>query len=342
LVLPIEPQLFLSYGRPDSELALRVTSGLWKEHIDCYNYQAKPIMDRLGGDGDHLKYLAAIKFFVALLSEDSVWRELVIAEIHGLHKYNQLFGQINRPAVPIVYVTTSAILASGPYPETTRPLIDPTRAGSVAAIVQQLLQLMGQELVKGCQERWDINKTLYEEQWNQQDLALLPWQEDASLPSAMRLMDREVRSADLEVALRTDLVRIKDEMNRWFFLLCLAPILEHAGLNMGAQLRDLVPRLVRLGHQSPEVTDALRREPIPPFNDRAGDRSVDDVAGIVIGLRQVNRALDWMRFDEASRIARRFAWPATRRLVFCGIYYCAAGAGQLSLCRQISDDLRLN
>src|SRR5206468_1055085 len=76
--MPIEPQLFLSYGRPDSELALAVTAELWRNRIECYNYQVKPIMDHYGFDQDHLKYLASIKLLVAIVTAESQERELVV------------------------------------------------------------------------------------------------------------------------------------------------------------------------------------------------------------------------------------------------------------------------
>jgi hypothetical protein len=57
--MPVEPHVFLSCGRPDKGLALQISSELWCHRIECYNYLAKPVMDGLGSDGDHLKHIFA-------------------------------------------------------------------------------------------------------------------------------------------------------------------------------------------------------------------------------------------------------------------------------------------
>src|SRR5881397_2408592 len=170
--MPIEPQLFLSYGRPDSELALAVTAELWRNRIECYNYQVKPIMDHYGFDQDHLKYLASIKLLVAIVTAETQERELVMQEIRRTHE----FCKAQLRDIPIVYVTTPAVLESGPYPTaTTHHEIDPTgvcgtydRDGA-APIAKTLIQLMGTELVAHCQKAWDINKQLYAEPWRKND-----------------------------------------------------------------------------------------------------------------------------------------------------------------------------
>ena len=333
--MPIDPQVFLSYGRPDKELARRITAGLWNNRIDCYNYLAQPIMERLGGDSDHSKYLNVIRLFVALLSGDTLWRKAVIDEIFDI---DWLVRERLRN-VPRVYVTTRAILEGGPYPEDDNSrVIDPTRTGGVTEIVQELMRLMGSELVAHSQKGWETNKALYFEQWQKVDAELNGSADgEIVLPSAKLLMDREVRGAWLGTKLKSELELIKTETNRWIFLLCLAPILEHAGQPMGAELRQLVPRYAHL--KDPIVGRALH-EPVAPKEYR-DDEKIDQVASVIRGLRRIEKAIDWMRCDEALAIAQRFTWPTTRRLLLCGIYYCAAGVADDATSRAICDELDL-
>ncbi len=336
--MPIEPHLFLSYGRPDKELALYIASELWSNKIECYNYLAKPIMEHYGTDSDHLKYLLGTRFFIAILSGDTLWRKLVVAEILDTYRFNQE----RLREIPMVYVTTEEILNAGPYPTSANDhIIDPTLTGGVPEIVKELIRLMGTKLVARCQEAWEVNKKLYVEAWRELDAKLNAVVETTAvaLPNATVVMDREVRSRWLEEFIESDLKMFNSDENRWIFFLLLAPILEHAGREMGAELRHLVPRLVLLGHQSPIVRVSLRSK-VEPKTYREGEK-INDAGSVLPALRRIQKALNWMRCDEALDIAQRFTWVATRRLLLCAIYYCAAGMADEVTGRKISEELEL-
>ena len=331
--MPIEPQVFLSYGRPDKDLAFQLTCGLWDRRIDCYNYQAKPVMERIGGDPDHTKYLYGIRFFVAVMTADTLWRETVVMEHVNLEQLNRAIGR----DIPKVYVTTERVLNSGPYPGGELALIDPTRAGGTAPIVEAILSLMGEALIERAQARWDVNKQLYPDAWREVDAALAAGRgAPTALPDAAALMAREVGDAWLENALRAELGVIQYDGHRWVFLLCLASLVEIAGLPMGRELRELVPLAVRLGHQEPFVQAALASplEPVP-------GGPLDGFFGAITATRQIERSLEWMRSGEAVEIARRVTWPVTRRILLSSIYYAASGLADGATRRVIAEDLRL-
>jgi hypothetical protein len=335
--MPIEPHLFLSYGRPDKELALRISSALWRNRIECYNYLAKPIMEKYGTDTDHSKYLFSTRFFIAILSRDTLWRQLVMDEILNTSWFNQQ----ELLQIPMVYITTQDVLDSGPYPTADHQhVIDPTRTGGVSEIVDELISLMGTELVARCQTAWETNRTLYSAAWQELDESLSVAKENVPLPTARSLMESEVKERWLEGALQEDLGKFRNDENKWIFLLSLAPILERAGLEMGRELRSLVPRLVLLGHQAPLVRAALASS-VEPRTYREHEK-IDDVGSVLIALRQIDKALNWMHCDAALDIAERFTWAPTRRLLLCGIYYCAAGLADDATQRKIRDDLKLS
>src|SRR3989337_1314021 len=56
-VMAISPQVFLCYGRPDREVAEAIVGSLWQHEIECYDYLAKPVEDRLGNESHHFRYI---------------------------------------------------------------------------------------------------------------------------------------------------------------------------------------------------------------------------------------------------------------------------------------------
>jgi hypothetical protein len=67
--MPIEPNVFICYGRPDKTLAHAIAKGLWHERIESYNYLAKPIEDRIGREQDYLAYVYSARIFIAIASD---------------------------------------------------------------------------------------------------------------------------------------------------------------------------------------------------------------------------------------------------------------------------------
>lgn len=79
--MAISPQVFLCYGRPDREVAEAIVGSLWEHEIECYDYLAKPVEDRLGNESHHFRYIFEAKLFVALISPETSARDLVIEEL---------------------------------------------------------------------------------------------------------------------------------------------------------------------------------------------------------------------------------------------------------------------
>jgi hypothetical protein len=340
--MPIEPQLFLSYGRPDSELALAVTAELWRNRIECYNYQVKPIMDHHGFDQDHLKYLVSIKLLVAIVTAETRERELVMQEIH--ETYELCKAQLRD--IPIVYITTLAVLESGPFPTgTTHHEIDPThvcgtfdRDGAVP-IVKELIELMGTEVVARCQKAWDINKRLYAEPWRKNDATLNPAATTAPLPFAQDTVGAVLRGHSMQGFLAGDLAKLSDDNNRWLFLLMLQRVMSPFSLGTTTkEIRELIPRHIQVG--PPPLIRAAMHETIPAKTYGKNER-IDDVAAVIHAIGHVEQALDMMKCDEAFDIVQRITWPATRRLLMCPIYASAAGLCNAAIRRAICEQLEV-
>lgn len=338
--MPVEPQLFLSYGRPDSELAFALTAELWRNRIECYNYQVKPIMDFYGNDPDHLKYLRSIPFFVVILSAETSARKLVVEEILQIFQ----FCKAEIVNTPIVYVTTQKILGFGPYPTiTTHYEIDPTRAcgtfdrDGMEPIVKELMQLMGSELVEHCQKAWEVNKTKFQERWQRSDVILQPILAARELPCPNDIVATVLRGDTMTVLLATDLAKINDINNKWIFLLLLARLTGRFSLGTtSGELHELVPRHVQIG-QVPLVRMAMHSR-VEAENYRDGE-TIDDVASVIRAIVRIEDALAVMRSHQGLEIARRITWPATRRLLMCPIYACAAGLCDTATRRTICSEL---
>ena len=327
--MPVEPHVFLSYGRPDKDLALQLSSELWRHRIECYNYLAKPVMDRLGSDGEHLKHVFATRFLIAILSAETHWRELVMEEI--LTAYRLTKDELRE--IPLVYVTTPRILEAGPYPRArNHQVIDPTSAGGPAAIAQELMRRMGGELVGRCQQAWEINKSLYPEHWSSLDETLLAAQARQSLlPEVAAVVEFALEGVPVTEFIQEDLGRISSDVNRAMLL----AILSLLWLRIDSLDARVLGSYVRGG---PGSMASSLSEVAPKVY--APDETIDDVSSVMRGAARIANAIDRVQCADAVDIARRFTWPATRRSLLCAVYAAAAGLGddatRVKVCKELA------
>jgi hypothetical protein len=324
--MPVEPHVFLSYGRPDKDLALQLSSELWRHRIECYNYLAKPIMDRLGSDGEHLKHVFATRFLVAIVSAETHWRELVMQEI--LTAYRLTEDQLRE--IPLVYVTTPRILEAGPYPRSNKHhVIDPTSSGGPAAIAQELIRLMGGELVGRCQQAWEINKSLYPEHWRSLDETLRATEAgQGALPEVEAVLEFALKGVPVTEFMLEDLGRISSEANK----LMLLAILSALWLRVDSLDARVLGSYVRGG---PRAMASSLNEVAPKLY--GPDETIDDVSSVMRGAARIANAIERMQCADALDIARRFTWPATRQSLLCAIYAAAAAMGDDATRRKICE-----
>jgi hypothetical protein len=159
--MAIEPQVFICYGRPDKDVAQAFACEFWNLEIECYNYLAKPVEDRLGAELDHLGYLAACRLFVALLSPESSTRYLVVEELALAAEHARLPERLCRCRAYIL-TTTSPLAGSFPDPDL---LFTADELGDIPRLVRKLTSYLGTEFTDRARRAWNANKELYPDAW---------------------------------------------------------------------------------------------------------------------------------------------------------------------------------
>jgi hypothetical protein len=158
--MAVEPQVFICYGRPDQDVAHQIAKAFWSHRIECYNYMLKPVEDRLGSEIDHRGYLYATRLFIAIVSEDSIPRFLVTEEIAVAHKIaTELSDELCRVYISLLRETSALSL---PSPDL---IVRWHEADGPDSIVSDLLEKMGTPFLERNQKAWEINKSLYADQW---------------------------------------------------------------------------------------------------------------------------------------------------------------------------------
>lgn len=159
--MAIEPWVFLCYGGCDREAAYALAHEFWKNQVECYNYRAKPVEDRLGTELDHRNFLMGCRLFVALLTPESTRRDLVVEEL-------ALAAQVARASGGLfcqtrVYIGTPA-LREGTFPAPDRHF-GADRLTDVPGLVRELLDRMGPGFAGRAREAWAVNRGLYPDAW---------------------------------------------------------------------------------------------------------------------------------------------------------------------------------
>jgi len=169
--VPIEPQVFICYGRPDKDIAHDLAAEFWRNHIECYNYLSKPVEDRIGDEIHQRGYIFSTRLFIAILSGDSVTRFSVAEEIATANQVATLSNELFR--------TYISLLASRdiPFPKPDL-VIDWNKESKIKEIVSVLLQKMPSTFLDRNQKAWEINKKLYTDQWAELNERYLPGESD--------------------------------------------------------------------------------------------------------------------------------------------------------------------
>lgn len=160
--MAIEPQVFICYGRPDKDTAYALAHEFWNNQIECYNYMAKPVEDRLGTEEDHRGFLLACRLFVALLSPGSVRHYLVVEEVALAARYAELSGARFCQCRAYVLTTTDSTQRGFPDPDL---LFTANRLADVPGLVRELTEYMGPEFADRARQAWALNKGLYPDAW---------------------------------------------------------------------------------------------------------------------------------------------------------------------------------
>ncbi len=160
--MPIEPQVFICYGRPDKDVAYAFAYEFWKNQVESYNYLAKPIENLINKGLEHRSFLGVCRLFIALLSPESILRYFVVEEITKAAWYAKFSGGRFCQCRAYVLTTTDPMESNFPPPDL---LIKADRLVDVSGIVHELINGMGSKFVCHAQKSWTVNKGLYPDAW---------------------------------------------------------------------------------------------------------------------------------------------------------------------------------
>ena len=167
--MAVEPQVFICYGRPDKDIAHEIAAEFWRNRIECYNYLSKPVEDRVGEEIQHLGYIYSTRLFIAIISEESISRHLVIEEIVLANQIASIMSDY-----PFrVHVSLLNNPSHTPFPEQNL-IVEWAQDSRPSSMVNDLLKQMGPEFLERNQKAWEINKGLYPEKWEELNERYVP------------------------------------------------------------------------------------------------------------------------------------------------------------------------
>ena len=327
--MPIEPKVFLCYGRPDRPLALSIARELWKDRVEAYNYLAKPVEDRIGGELPYLAYIPSARLFVAILSTKSIWRQPVVEEI----LYAQKMAKISEGRIRRVFIATPAAARKLPFSESDF-LIDQTKMAGPADIAHRLIEAFGTEEAKKCRKSWEINKNLYRDAW--EALNREYGSEDRvvrALPSAREVLSSVLGSTTIESYINEELARIRDVTNKWQFVLFVQEVVQYVGPAAASGLRSAARAYGRPDPRFLGLAEDVEAKTYSP------DEAIKSVSQAIRGVARIVNALNDSENRRAFDIAARFTWQATRTVLLCGIYACSMSIGDTDVAGRILKEI---
>lgn len=316
--MPVTPPIFLCYGRPDSTYATALGAELFRLGVESFNYQIRPVEDRLGSEVSYESYLFACGVFVAIITPEAVWREKVQEEI--AKAINLRRSGVDRP---IVYVTTPLILDEYPIPHVADCLVDMARVGGPDHAASAIVSFLGRNYIGQCQEKLSINCASFSS-----ESALLESElrsrvfPTADLERGHTLLQRCLGPSRIELRVAADLARMRDPRSRSAFAHILADVVSFADSESAGAVSSKAEFRVT-GKIGPKW-DVSKKA----YGD--SERLALD-SQVIRGLARIANALGNIDVAYASDVSQRIDWPQTRVLAQTGVYACAVNVGLLEV-----------
>ena len=225
--------------------------------------------------------------------------------------------------IPLVYIAAPKDLGGGTLPAIQQAPCDRSFVGGgPAAIAEELIRLMGSELVERCQKAWEINRTLYPEHWQDLDETLRAAEAgSARFPRCERSSNSRSRACPSRSSYwKMSPGSPPTSTSRYFFRSCRCSGVVSMSLDarvLGSYVR---------GGVRPEALEASLSEVAPKVY--APDETIETVSSVLRGAARIANAINRMQCADAFDIARRYAWPATRQSLLCAVYAAAAEIGR--------------
>jgi hypothetical protein len=310
--MPVNPTMFLCYGRPDSVYAAAITSELWRVGVECYDYQVKSVEDRVARSaGPHVAYLATAQVFVALVTNTSVWRSAVNDEM-------TMILQVSRGGLKpqVIYLSTPQLLEAFPVPRIADLCIDIAHAGPPRAVVARIVGHLKPTDYARFQQMSQLNRSLFPTEWERlaaiHERAALPTQ---GFPDVQEKLDQFAAGTGIGAVLRSETYRSSAPVNRAYFLTALADVLSYASEDAAFELRKALAIEGRIDHSG----RIGARWDVPEKRYAVGEQ-LELNSQVIRGLYRVANYLGVLRADDAVDIVNRITWQKTRFLAACGVY----------------------
>jgi hypothetical protein len=236
--MPLEPWIFLSYGRPEHKLAHAISSALWSRQIEIYNYRHDEVVitDFKLKDATYQVMQEIAKLWVAIVTPRSLrgddvfpgFREAVLNELKRMRE----------GGAPLICLSNANIMRDYAF---LRPahLIDLSAYDSPRAIADKLFELIPSDVIERCQTSWKVNQQLSQSAWAKTNSAMHAVYDTCDLPTVEALLHELTDGAGVEHFLGTDIATLQSDVNRWFVIVKLSQCLQRASRRKSEALRSV-------------------------------------------------------------------------------------------------------
>jgi len=331
--MPVEPWIFLSYGRPEEKLAHAISSLLWSQRYETYNYRFDSVVvqDFKLKDGTYHEMLEIARFWMAILTPRSTrpddfspsFRRPVLDELLRMRD----------GGTPLIYLSNDRIMRDYSFLNPSH-VLNLSECDSPRTITNKLIELIPADLRERCQTSWRINERLSGTSWDKLNRDMQIKYDTGCLPSAADLLDGVTGRVSIEQFIGPEICTLKAEVHRWFLTVKLSQCLKIVSTDRSQAMllasRDIKEKDPRL------LTETVPEKTYGPTE------TIESASEVIRGLVRVSDQIEILDYRGAYDIVGRIAWPRMRQVLLCAVYSLSRTMAQIEICHDIrghiSDD----
>jgi len=324
--MPVEPWIFLSYGCPEEKLAHAISSLLWSQYIETYNYRHDSVVAR-ESKLEGITYPAMLEIanvWVVILTPRSIrpddffpsFRSDVLKELLRMRD----------GGTPLICLSNDRIMRDYGYVKPSH-VINLSECDSPRTITNKLIDLIPANLLEKARKSWRVNEQLSGASWDALSTDMQPKYDTSSFPPAADLLDEVTGRASVEEFVGPDISRLRAEVHRWFLTIKLSQCLKivsadrsQAMLLASQSMREKDPRL---------LAESVSEKAYGP------NETIESASQVIRGLVRVSDQIEILDYRGAYDLVGRIMWPRIKQVLLCAVYSLSRTMAQIEICNGI-------
>jgi hypothetical protein len=337
--MPVEPWIFLSYGKPEANLADAVSALLWSQEIEIYNYRHLAVFAREFKitDVTYQMVQEIAKLWILIPTPRSLrpddffpgFRGAVLDELRRMRE----------GGTPLIFLASDEIMND--Y-ASLKPIhvINLLACESPQVAVKKLIELIPHDLIGRCKQSFDLNRMNSRPSWEALDAEMQELRKrytDGSLRSSEELLRQRLEELTVDQYIASDIAEFKSGVHQWLVMVLLAICLQTVSAKLGEELRFAASRI-------PEKDPRLLVEFVSEIESKPREAigtggQLTRASQIIRGIARIRKQIGVLDYQGAYDIADRITLPKIRSVLLCTAYSLCRTMAAVDKCQEISAKL---